>query len=216
MVKQSVSAKKVVLTSFFVDFIDVLIGVFVTAFTGSVVMLAELFQGISDLISSGLLIVGLKRPKNEVRKWALLSAVTMLLFASTLSFYYGLKRYLEPEEVENIVFAFFTLMFNFATNGYAFYLSVKRIGTKKNPISVFRGFKSSKYFLTKNTFVLDLMGMSAALVGLLALIIYKITGDFRFDGVGAMGIGIVLGLLSLDLIYSILKYKQNRRSPTPY
>ena len=57
--------------------------------------------------------------------------------------------------------------------------------------------------MTKNTFVLDLMGMSAALLGLVALILYQLTGELRFDGVGAMGIGIVLALLSVDLLFDI-------------
>ena len=57
--------------------------------------------------------------------------------------------------------------------------------------------------MTKNTFVLDLMGASAALVGLIALILYQFFGEIRFDGVGAMGIGLVLALLSVNLILDI-------------
>lgn len=208
--KKKVGAKKVILTSLWVDLLDVVIGVVVSVITGSVVMLAELFQGISDLISSGLLFIGLKRPRREVFIWTLLSALTMLLFASSFSFYYGYKRFQNPYEVENFVLAFVTLTFNLVSNGYAFFLSVKRIGSKGGIINIFNEFRNSKYFFTKNTFVLDLMGMSAAFVGLIALIIYKITGNMKFDGVGAMGIGVVLGLLSIDLMYLTFKVKQSK------
>ena len=59
--------------------------------------------------------------------------------------------------------------------------------------------------MTKNTFVLDLMGMSAALVGLSALILYQISQNPRFDGLGAMAIGVVLALFSLKLLSDIKK-----------
>lgn len=202
------TAKKVILTSFFVDLADILIGVVVVFLTGSIVMLAELIQGVSDMISSGLLLIGLKSSKDKVYIWALVSALIMLLFASTLSFYYGFRRYQDPEIIDNIFLAFALLTFNFFSNGYAFYLSAKRISPKKGIFKSFKDFRNSKFLLTKNTFVFDLMGISAALVGLLALIIYKLTGNLKFDGLGAMGIGIVLGILSLDLIYSILKVKK--------
>ncbi|MFI5240908.1 MAG: hypothetical protein ACHQUA_00555, partial [Microgenomates group bacterium] len=68
--------------------------------------------------------------------------------------------------------------------------------------------------MTKNTFVLDLMGMSSAGVGLVALILYQLTGDFRFDGLGAMGIGIILGYFSINLILNLkrLSYLKMDRS----
>lgn len=204
-----VTAKKVILTSFFVDLLDIVIGILVAILTGSMVLLAELFQGASDLLSSGLLIIGLKRRK-EILMWSGLSALSMLLFASSLSIYFGYQRYQNPEEIRNLTLAFCALLFNFVSNAYAFYLSVKRIEGGRGMINIFRDFKTSKLFLTKNTFVLDLMGMSAALVGLIALLIYKFTGNLKFDGIGAMGIGVVLGLLSIDLMWMTFRNKKGQ------
>ena len=56
---------------------------------------------------------------------------------------------------------------------------------------------------TKTTFILDLMGSVASLVGTLALLIYVITGDIRFDGIGAIIIGIVLAVLAFLLLMGI-------------
>lgn len=205
-----VSSTQVVLTSFFVDLLDIVLNAVVMITTGSVVMLAELFQGVADLISSSFLLVGLRRPKKEVQKWTLLSALTMLLFASTMSFYYGLQRFLNPEEIENILLAYAALLIAGSSNGYAFFISVKRIldGRKFSKLS--KTFASSPRIMTKNTFVLDLMGMSAAVVGFIALILYQLSGENSFDGLGAMGIGVVLAILSIYLIADIRQSRDKK------
>lgn len=198
-----ISAKRVVLTSFIVDFLDILVNVFVALVTGSVVMVAELFQGVSDLIASGLLLVGLKRSKKEAYFWTLMSALVMLVLASLLSIYFGLKRFLNPQEIENIMLAYIALTISVASNGYAFWLSAKRILKWRSFSQVIGAFWESPLYMTKNTFVLDLMGVSAALVGFVALVLYQVFGEIRFDGIGAMGIGLVLGILSLNLVLDI-------------
>jgi hypothetical protein len=52
MAKQ-ISSRKVVWTSFLVDLGDIALNVIVMLATGSVVMLAEAFEGLSDLVASG-------------------------------------------------------------------------------------------------------------------------------------------------------------------
>lgn len=204
---REISAKRVILTSFFVDALDIAINIWVAVFTGSVVMAAELLQGVSDLVASGILLVGLKRPRREVYLWSFISSLVIFLFASTISFYFGLKRFLDPTAVDNILLAYVALTIGVITNGYAFYLSAKRILKEKNFSQVFSSFWNSHLIMTKNTFVLDLMGMSAATVGLVSLILYQVSGEIRFDGLGAMGIGLVLGYLSIHLIVDIRRMR---------
>ncbi len=199
-----ITAKRVVLTSFFVDLLDIVLNVTVALLTGSVVMVAEFFQAIADLISSAFLLVGLKRPEKEVYLWTILSALIMLIVAASLSFYFGLQRFLHPEEVENIVLAYAALFVAAISNGYAFFISAKRILGRKRLSALIKIFNHSPLIMTKNTFVLDLMGMSSALVGLTALAFYQIVGDLRFDGLGAMGIGIILAFLSMNLILALM------------
>ena len=201
-----ISARRVILTSFFVDLLDIVINVAVALLTGSVVMIAELFQAIADLISSSFLLVGLKRPIKEKVFWTVASALMMLCFASSLSFYFGLERFLHPQKIENILFAYTALLIAALSNGYGFLLSLKRIFAGKR-FSGIRGavgiFRGSKLIMTKNTFILDLMGASSAITGLVALILYQLTGKISFDGLGAMGIGVILAVLSLDLLFNV-------------
>ncbi len=199
-----ISARQVILVSFFVDLLDIIVNLIICLVTGSVIILSELIQGMSDLIASGLLLIGLKRPRSETYFWAFTSTLVMLFVASTLSFGFGLERFINPHEIKNINIAYITLILSIFTNAYAFWLSAKRILKKyKTFKNLIRGFRSPSFILTKNTFVLDLMGTSAAILGLLALILYHISGDSRFDGLGAMGIGLILATLSLMLALDI-------------
>lgn len=206
-----ITAKRAILTSFFVDLLDIILNVLIVFFTGSVVMVAEFFQAVADLVSSALLWVGLKRPEKEVYFWTMLSALIMLVVASSLSFYFGLQRFLHPENVENIYLAYMALLFAAVSNGYAFYVSARRILDGKHFFTLISAFKSSPFVTTKNTFVLDLMGMSSAIVGLGALMLYQLYGDVRFDGVGAMCIGIVSAFLSTHLILDLVAFIRGGR-----
>lgn len=67
MAKQ-ISSNKAVWTSFFVDLGDIVMNVLVMLATGSVVMLAEAFEGLSDLVASGLLLIGLRNSKRRPNK----------------------------------------------------------------------------------------------------------------------------------------------------
>lgn len=210
-----ISAQKVVLTSFIVDILDVVINLIVMLATGSVVMLSELLQGVADLIAAGMLLIGLKRSRwpadkkhpfgqgKEIYFWTLLSALVMFAVAAGFSLYFGWQRFIKPEAVHNIYLAYGGLIFATLTNGYAFSLSFRRLLGNRNPKRILNIFLQSSLVESKNTFILDFMGTSAAFIGLLALILYQLTGEMRFDGIGAMSMGIILSILAFFLVLGV-------------
>ncbi|MBI2011180.1 cation diffusion facilitator family transporter [Candidatus Daviesbacteria bacterium] len=212
---RGVSIKRVVVTSFVVDLLDVFTNLAVTFLSGSVVMLSQALEGGADLISSGLLVIGHKRSAKEADVahpfghgremyfWAMLSALVMLGVTATLSFYFGLQRFLHPSPLENIYLAYIVLTITIFTNGYALFLSVKRLMGRKNYLNIKEAFFHSPLIETKTTLILDLMGTLASILGLIALVLYFITGDLRYDGLGAMIIGIMIGVFSLLLLLSV-------------
>ncbi len=213
--EQRISSKKVILTSFLVDLSDLLLNFFIALISGSVVMLTQVFEAVSDLISSGFLLIGFYRSQQkedrthpfgygrEIYFWSLLAALIMFGLTSTLSFYFGWQRFIHPEEVKDINIAITVLLITFITNGYAFLLSFFRL-LKRRPVGkILRIFFRSSLVETKTTFILDLMGTLASLLGGLSLLIYVLTGDRRFDGLGAMIIGTVLAIFSFFLVLGI-------------
>src|SRR5688572_20194398 len=191
-----ISSKRTIVTSFVVDLGDVALNVTAMIITGSVVLLAEALEGGSDLIASGLLLVGLRISNQRANKkhpfgygkalfsWTLLSAMVMLVFGAGLSFYFGLQRFLKPEDISHIGLAYGTLCISIVTNGYGVSVSGRRLLDGRPLKELKEILIRSTHVETKNTLILDLTGSSAAVMGLISLILYQATGFKRFDGLG--------------------------------
>ena len=212
--KTYISSEKVVTISFLVDIIDVLINSLVAIMTGSVVMFSQALQGGADLLASGLLIFGVKKSKKpadrkhpfgfgrEVYFWTFLSALTTFSITAGISFYLGLKRFLNPQPLQNVDLAIIVLFISILTNGYAMSLSFRRLLGKRVYKNIFKIFLHSAFIATKTAFVLDLMGTLASILGLISILLYKISGNQRLDGLGAMLIGMVLATLAVFVLKS--------------
>lgn len=206
------TAKKVVITSFLANIFDVLINLIIAAISGSVVVLSQALEGGADLIASGFLVWGVSRSKKppdhkhpfgygrEIYFWAFLAAMSTFIITATLAFYFGLKRFLNPEPLEGIFLAYLAVAISIGTNGYSLSLGSRRLLGKNKLKSIRSVFTNSALIETKTTFVLDLMGTLASILGLIALVLYGLTGNSRFDGLGAMAIGITLAVLALFII----------------
>lgn len=208
----AVSTKRALVTSFVVDLLDVVMNFTVAAITGSAVMIAEAMEGLADLSSVALLLVGHKRSQRkadhnyqfgygkELYFWALLSAVVILLITASASFYFGLEKLLHPDHVEWTGLAYAVLAIAIVTNAYAFTVSARALLGGRKFAKLPRVFMESSLLAPKTTVVLDIMGTLAALFGMISLIIYGITGDGRFDGIGAMIIGVTLAVFAVILL----------------
>ncbi len=214
-IEQRVSARKVIVISFLVDVLDIVLNSVAAILSGSIVMVTQVLEAVADLSSSGFLLIGLRRSMRkddrthpfgygrEIYFWTLLSALIMFGLTSTLSFYFGWQRFNSPIQLHDTKFALFVLFITFFTNLYAFLLSLRRLLRKRDVKQIVQIFYRSSLVETKTTFILDLMGTTSSFFGMLALGVYFLTGDLKFDGLGAMIIGVTLGVFSIFLILGI-------------
>jgi cation diffusion facilitator family transporter len=221
---KTITTKRALLTSFIVDVVDIVTNVIVAAITGSAVMLAEAMQGLADLTAVGLLLVGHKRAGKTATRihpfgfgkesyfWALLAAVIILLFTATMSFYSGVQSFLHPQPVEFVELAYLVLVLAMVTNGYAFTVSARKLLEGRSLLSLPRAFMHTVHIAPRTTFVLDSLGFLAALFGFIALVLYGVTGDGRYDGVGAMAIGFMLAAASIILLLSVKAFIIGKRA----
>jgi cation diffusion facilitator family transporter len=208
---------RVVATSALVSVSDVVLNLIVALFTGSTVMLSQALQGLSDLVTGGLLFVGVKRSRREADArfqfgygreiffWVLIASIIMFAGTGAMSLYFGYQQIVYPSPVEHIWLAFAMLGFGLITNGYAFSLSLKRLhqeGSEQGD-HWWRYLVNSSLIETKATFAIDFLGTSAAVFGLLALGIYQITGLAQFDGVGSVLIGVTMMVAAVMLMRDI-------------
>lgn len=210
-----VSSSRVIKTSFWVDVSDFLVNLFLAVVSNSAVMLAEALQGGADLVTSGFLWLGLRRSHRhadqehrfgygrEIYFWTLMSGVFMLVLTASITFYYGWKHLTEPQVLLYSIPNLVVLALAMSTNGYAFSLSYRRLKEQTGESSLIESFLSSSLVETKTTFVLDLMGSASAVIGFVSILLFIITGESRFDGVGAMIIGLMIAILAVMLIFDV-------------
>lgn len=217
MAKKNTSGKAV-WTSFLVDLGDIILNVVIMMATGSAVMLAEAFEGLSDLVASGLLLIGLKKSKHRPNKkhpfgfgkslffWTLISAIIMFIFGGGLSIYFGIQRFIHPEEIKRIYLAFGAVCISIITNGYSMSVSMRRLLEKEKLANFFRIFWTTTHVEIKNTFILDFTGTASAFIGLISLVLYQFAKVEYFDAVGAILIGVLIAVSSIMLIVGVKDY----------
>lgn len=178
-------------------------------------MFTQALEGFTDLVSSGLLVFGLKRSLRKADKdhpfgygreiyfWTLISALVMLGSTAVLSLYFGYQRFIHPYHLSDVPYALIVLVVTIFTNGYGFTLSYRRLLKGRSLRNIARVFYRSSLIEIKTTFILDLMGTCASVLGIIAIGLYALTGDSRYDGLGAMTIGLVLIFFGFFLIAGI-------------
>jgi cation diffusion facilitator family transporter len=188
-------------------------------------MLAESLQGFADLTSVTMLLIGYERSKKRSNKqhpfgygkelyfWAIISVFIIIGITATLSFYSGYQKWREPSHVDYVGVAYAALVISVVTNSYAFWLSLRKL-LADNPIKKFvKVFLESSDVAPRTTLVLDAMGSMAAVLGLASLIIYGLTGEAKYDGLGAMLIGVLLAILALTLLFTTKSLVTGRSAP---
>lgn len=209
------TASRVALVSFLVDVSDIILNIFVAFITGSIVISTQWLQGLADLLASGLIVIGVKNAKKPADKihpfgygrelyfWTLISGLIMISTTSVISFSLGLNQVLNPHPLNHSPLAIAVLVVGIITNTYALSLSFRRLSHSQPEKSFLDIFLHSPLVETKTTFILDLVGSLASVIGIIALGLLQITHKVQFDGYGAMVIGVTLFILALILLLSV-------------
>lgn len=210
-----ISDSRVVATSAAVSVLDVTFNITVALITSSTVMLSQALQGLSDLITGGILFLGVKRSRREgdhkfqfgygreLFFWVLVAGIIMFAGTGSASLWFGYQQVINPTPVEHVWLAFGMLLVGLSMNGYAFSLSIKRLKQQGNDKHWLKHLLNSSIVETKATFVIDCLGSSSAVLGLIALTVFLLTGDARFDGAGSIAIGLTMMFAAFLLIRDV-------------
>lgn len=212
---RTISDTRVVATSLSVSVSDVVLNFIIAMVTGSTVMLSQSLQGLSDLITGGILLHGVKRSKREADTryqfgygreiffWVLMAGVLMFLGTGALSFYFGYQQFAHPDEISNVYLAVGMLLFGFGTNFYSFRQSILRLKQTNAHASWWRQLRHSSIVETKATLLIDFLGTTATVLGLVALTVFILTDNARFDGLGSMAVGVMMMVAAILLIRDV-------------
>lgn len=179
--------------------------------TGSASMLAESIHSVADTGNQGLLFLGGKRARKpptaehpfgygtERYFWAFIVALVLFTLGSMFALYEGIQKLIDPHELESPIWAFGVL-------GIAIVLEGLSLRTAHREATPSRGRRSWWSFIrtTKSPELpVVLLEDSGALVGLVFALVgislAEITGNARWDAMGSIGIGLLLGVIAVIL-----------------
>jgi cation diffusion facilitator family transporter len=180
-------------------------------FTGSSAMLSE---GVHSLVDTGneiLLLYGLRRAKRapdekhplgygrEVYFWSFIVALLVFALGAGVSIYEGIVHVQNPEPSRNILINYVVLGLSFLFEGAAWLIALKHFRREKGPLGYLAAIRRSKDPTTFTVLFEDtaaLIGLVIAFVSITAAHVLEIP---ELDGVGSIGIGIVLAVTAIML-----------------
>lgn len=210
-----ISGYRAVVISSLVSVGDVLLSFIAAAITGSTVMLSQGLQGFADLTTTLFLLLGVKRSKRaatathpfgfgrELFFWVLIASLFAFLFSGGVASFRAIQQIIDGSPIESVYVAFIVLFIGSITNGYSLATSYRRISQNAGGRSLFSYMRRSSLVETKMTLLVDFMGALSAVLGLIALSVYAITGNPVYDGIGALVIGLLTATGALFVIIDL-------------
>lgn len=212
---KQISEFRTVITSSLVSVGDVTFSMAVAVITGSSVMFAQGLQGVADLATTTFLLLGVKRSRKaaspthpfgygrELFFWVLIASLFAFLVSGGFAIFRAIQQIVEGTAIDSVYIALAALTFGTITNGYSLSNSIRRLahGLKGKPFWSY--LRHSSLVETKMTLLVDLMGTLSAILGLIALTLFQITGNTLYDGIGALIIGILTAAGALFVVVDL-------------
>ncbi|WP_296746815.1 cation diffusion facilitator family transporter [Mesorhizobium sp.] len=180
-------------------------------FTGSSAMLSEGVHSLVDTGNGGLLLYGMHRAARppdrthplghgrELYFWSFIVALLVFALGAGVSFYEGIIHIMAPEPVANAKINYIVLGLSFLFEGSSWLVALKEFRQQKGRQGWFEAVRRSKDPSVYTVLFEDsaaLLGLIVAFAGILAS---ELLGIPELDGVGSIGIAIILGTTAIFL-----------------
>jgi cation diffusion facilitator family transporter len=204
-------SRRAVITAFAAN-LGIAVAKFVAyGFTGAASMLAEAVHSVADTGNQGLLLLGSHRASRAATPehpfgygreryfWAFIVALVLFALGSLFAIYQGIDKLRHPHELTSPAWAVGVLLLAMFFEAYAFrtaYKEASRIRRGHSWLEFIRHAKSPELPVILLEDLGALLGLTFALAGVgLSLL----TGEPRFDALGSLAIGILLGAIAILL-----------------
>jgi cation diffusion facilitator family transporter len=179
--------------------------------TGSTSMMAESIHSVADTGNQGLLFLGgarSKRPADREHQfghgaeryfWAFVVALVLFSLGALFSLYEGIEKLLNPHEFESPAVAFVVLAIAVVLESLSLRTAVRESTPHRGNATWWQFIRRTKTPELPVVLLEDfgaLFGLGFAFVG---LGLATITGETRYDALGSIAIGLLLGVLAIVL-----------------
>ena len=181
--------------------------------TGSSAMFSEGIHSVVDTGNQILLLFGLKQAKKppderhpfghgkEVYFWSFVVAILIFAVGAGLSIFKGIEHIAHPVEITKPFLNYLVLGFAIVIEGMVFYVAVKEFNKSKGNLDYLEAIQRGKdpgLFVVLLEDAAALLGLIVAMVG---IAISQVTGNYVFDGVASVIIGLILAAIAVLLAY---------------
>jgi zinc transporter 9 len=191
--------------------------------SGSGSMFSESIHSLADTANQGLLLIGIKRSTRKADQdfsygygqerflWALISACGIFFIGAGVTIYHGMSSLAHPEVVviSPIVFGILTVSFIIET--ITLLIACKELFACK---------KKSFFWILKNgdpstiaVFYEDSVAVLGVAIAFFSILLTEKTGNYLWDALGSIVIGILLGIVAVVLINKNRKYLIKKSIP---
>jgi cation diffusion facilitator family transporter len=183
--------------------------------TGSSSMLSEAIHSVADTCNQGLLLVGGKRSRKAPDAehqfgygrtrfvYSFVVAIIIFLLGGLFSLYEGWHKLHFPEPLEKVWIAYGVLIISILLEGFSFRTALREANRSRGERSIWRYIREAR----QPELPVVLLEDSGALVGLVfalfGVVMADLTGDYRWDGVGAIAIGTLLVVIAVFLAFEM-------------
>ena len=211
----SASSKKVIYAALIGNFL-IAVTKFIAFFvTKSSAMLSEGVHSVVDTGNQVLLLYGLRRAKRpadeqfpfghgkEIYFWGFVVAITIFTIGAGVSLYKGVHHILHPVPIVNPTLNYIVLGCAFVFEGGAWYFALTEFTKAKGKWGYFEAVQRGKdpsMFVVLFEDSAAMLGIMAAFVGIL---LSQITGNYVYDGIASVIIGLILAGTAVWLAYEI-------------
>jgi cation diffusion facilitator family transporter len=180
--------------------------------TGSSSMLAESVHSLADTSNQGLLLLGKKRATRAATlqhpfgygrdRYFYSFVVALLLFTlgSVFSLYEGIHKISDPQPIESPLVAFLILGVAVLLESFSFRTAIVESRPFKGTLSWWKFIRRSKEPELPVVLLEDFGALVGLVLALLGIGLAVLTRDPIWDGIGTIGIGVLLGGIAAILI----------------
>ncbi len=181
------------------------------AFTGSSSMLSEAIHSVADSGNQVLLLIGGKRaakPATQLHQFGVgrrryvygfIVAIVLFLVGGLFSVYEGLHKFWHPEDVSDAWIAFVVLGVAICLETFSFRTALREANKSRGGRSLARYLRDARQPELPVVLLEDLGALCGLVFALAGVTLAVVTGDGRWDGLGAMAVGILLIVIAVFL-----------------
>jgi cation diffusion facilitator family transporter len=180
-------------------------------FTGSSSMLSEAIHSLADSGNQVLLLVGNKRSKKAADArhnfgygrrrfiYGFIVSIVLFLVGGVFSLYEGIHKIQYPEKLDDAWIAFVVLIFAIILESLSFRTAIKEANRARGERSFPRFLKDARQPELPVILLEDAGALVGLVLALFGVSMAVVTGDGRWDGIGAMSIGVLLVVIAIFL-----------------